>query len=94
VSNAPKYAFRGRAAGVIAARLARQDGREVLAVRDDGVGLPDGVHLPGARTLGLRLVAALAEQLHGSATLDRVGGTAVHVIFPPARDEAGKGGSP
>jgi len=47
------------------------------------VGIPlelDAIH--SAQTLGLRLVADLTKQLHGTLSLDRVGGTSLSISFP------------
>lgn len=65
ITNAYKHAFLGRPAGVITVRLTRTaESRLTLAVEDDGVGLPAGFEAQKARSLGLRLIRALAGQLH------------------------------
>ncbi len=72
VSNSFKYAFAPGAEGTIRVRAGRggDDGRFVLEVADDGIGLPADFD-PGARTtLGMRLVTMLVEQLDGKLTFD------------------------
>jgi two-component sensor histidine kinase len=54
----------------------------VLVVRDNGVGLPDGVDFRTAESLGLQLVGMLTEQLGGTIALERHGGTTFTVTFP------------
>lgn len=65
VSNAFKHGFpEGRTGGVWVESMIL-DSRELLVrVRDDGVGLPDGIETV-SRSLGLQLVSDLARQLQG-----------------------------
>jgi two-component sensor histidine kinase len=89
VSNALKYAFPGDRTGVLAVTFAAEDHRYRLVVEDDGVGLPPGF-VPGqGRSLGLKLVEALAGKLHGHVTAGPAGGTASGARFElvfPARE--------
>jgi PAS domain S-box-containing protein len=63
VSNALKYAFKGREEGKLIVRL-NQNGNEVrLEVKDDGVGLPESFIYEKTDSLGIQLVYALLEQL-------------------------------
>jgi two-component sensor histidine kinase len=65
VTNATKYAYpdsEGCRVEVCLARAA-EPGRVVLAVRDRGVGLPEGFDLRSAKGLGMRIVTAFAQQL-------------------------------
>jgi PAS domain S-box-containing protein len=57
------------------------EGRFVLAVRDNGAGLPPELVLGDARSLGLQLVDMLTHQLWGTIELDRSNGTAFIVRF-------------
>ncbi len=88
VSNALKHAFPDGRRGTLALDFGTDpDGRFVLAVADDGAGLPADFDLGRARSLGLRLVHRLAHQLGGDVVLDRAGGTAFRISFPPHRTE-------
>ena len=90
VSNALKHAFPagtgpGREIGV---EFRSVDGRLMLIVRDNGVGLPPDLDLPNAETLGLQLVTLLTQQLGGSVEVDRGtsvpegnGGTTFRIVF-------------
>ena len=84
ISNSLKYAFPHGRSGEIFVGVRAPDDRVRLTVADDGVGLPAGFDLAGARSLGLRLVRTLAQQL--DATLERVEGpgTVFQLIFRPA----------
>lgn len=89
VSNALKYAFPPDAAGargeVPRIRVALQPRGEtelVLRVADNGCGLPAAVEVGATPSLGLQLVATLAQQLQGCVTVERAGGTAFQIVFP------------
>ena len=85
VQNALKYAFPttdAAAAGRIAVSLGRRgDGALSLVVMDNGVGIPPGFDPLACRSLGMRLVKMLADQLHGAMTLRSEGGLRVEVVF-------------
>jgi PAS domain S-box-containing protein len=75
VSNAYKHAFPDGRHGRIDLRLEkRDDGQVELAVADDGIGLPAGFDPARSRSLGLRLVLSLAEQLGASLSCVSPGG--------------------
>jgi predicted ATPase/two-component sensor histidine kinase len=82
VSNAMKHAFPYRRAGrvVVAMRLG-EDGRLSLSVSDDGIGLPKGLDLANAPSLGLQLVHDLSLQLNAELIVNRDSGTAFTISF-------------
>jgi two-component sensor histidine kinase len=82
LSNALKHAFPGDRQGEIEVRFTNGDAWVEMSVSDDGVGLPDP--LPSG-SLGFDLVRVLAQQLDGTATFARSGGTSVRVRFPMER---------
>jgi len=70
VTNALKYAFPGGRKGKIDVELhSAAPGQIRLAVRDDGVGLPQNVEVQAADSLGLTLVRMLADQVQGQLTM-------------------------
>ena len=82
MSNALKYAFPGTRRGEIRLELREaRPGEAELVVADNGVGFPPGVDWVTARTLGLRLVRTLAEQIQGRVELDCSAGTCFRVHF-------------
>jgi predicted ATPase/two-component sensor histidine kinase len=88
VSNALKHAFPEGRTGSIKVELRPDDeGRTILVVSDDGIGLPAELDVERSDTLGLRLVGDLAEQLHGSVAITRSGGTIISVTFAERRRE-------
>jgi PAS domain S-box-containing protein len=82
VTNALKYAFPGGQRGELSISLGPEDeGRYTLAVRDNGVGLPEGLDVRNAESLGLRLVGLLTEQLDGDLDVVSEGGTEFRITF-------------
>jgi two-component sensor histidine kinase len=86
IVNASEHAFPEHRKGRIEVSLGAGDDHElVLAVSDDGVGLPPGIDMKRADILGLRLVRSLAEnQLQGSIEIITEGGTCFRITFPRA----------
>ena len=83
VTNALKCAFPGGRAGVLRVSLRQSDpGWLRLTVADDGVGLPDGLEMGQARSLGMKMVRSLTRQINGGIEIDRAQGTAFHIRFP------------
>jgi PAS domain S-box-containing protein len=64
LTNAFKYAFRGRDNGGITVRCLHEDeNRYRIVVADDGVGLPDGVTWPTQGKLGALILQSLRENV-------------------------------
>ena len=85
VSNALKHAFKGRREGRVWVALRRgADGRVRLSVRDDGLGLPEGLDWRQADSLGLRLVEMLARQLNADIQATSGPGTEFQLSFDPS----------
>ncbi|MEY2409367.1 MAG: two-component system, LuxR family, sensor kinase FixL [Verrucomicrobiota bacterium] len=83
VNNAVKHGKANR----VTIRLQRLDGRLILGIVDDGIGLPkDGIKRSG---LGLRIMTYRAQKVGGSLeiTAGECGGTAVSCTFNPINDE-------
>ncbi|MCP9624445.1 PAS domain S-box protein [Nocardia otitidiscaviarum] len=82
VTNALKHAFPGDRAGEILVELCPLDGGVLrLLVSDDGVGMPPELDFRTTKSLGLRLVTALAAQLNGVVRRLDATGTAIEVRF-------------
>jgi PAS domain S-box-containing protein len=83
ITNALKHAFRPGQAGEISVSIGYDsEGLVALSVCDDGIGIPDHVDITNATTLGLQLVALLADQLGGSFSMQRSNPTRVTLKFP------------
>ncbi|MEZ5832030.1 MAG: PAS domain S-box protein [Dongiaceae bacterium] len=83
ISNALKHAFPGdRRGGITVRLLAEPAGKATLHVADDGVGIPEGIDMANSGTLGLQLVALLADQLMGTISWRRSNPTEFVLSFP------------
>lgn len=82
VSNCLKHAFCQQKEGTIRVALApTDDGPFCLTVEDDGDGMPKDGKLKNPDSLGLDLVALLAEKLDGKVTLSSGQGTEWRIEF-------------
>jgi two-component sensor histidine kinase len=64
LTNAFKYAFRGRDGGTITVRCLHENGdRYRVVVADDGIGLPEGVTWPVPGKLGALILQSLRENV-------------------------------
>lgn len=84
-TNAFKYAFTEMTHGMIQIVLKHRDGHRMaeLIVSDNGVGIPEGIDAVNSDTLGLKIVAMLAEdQLNGTLEVLRDDGTVFKICFP------------
>jgi PAS domain S-box-containing protein len=82
VSNALKYAFPNQMDGEITISfLVLASTQYQLAVRDNGIGLPEEFDFRNTTSLGLQLVCALTQQLQGTIEVDTHQGTAFYVTF-------------
>jgi len=85
VSNSLKYAFPDGREGEVRISLRQNaDGTAQLIVADNGVGLKADVDWVNTRSLGLRLVRTLAEQLGATIELHTNTGTEVQLAFAAA----------
>jgi two-component sensor histidine kinase len=81
ITNAVKYAFPGGRGTVKVSLLYNKDGLLELAVRDNGVGLPEGFDMTRHASMGMMLMETLSEQLEGRIIIKNDAGTSVTVIF-------------
>ncbi len=83
VSNSLKYAFPDGRDGEIRIRLhGKQNSSVKLLIADNGVGLKSDVDWTTTRSLGLRLVRSLAQQLGGTIQVKSEMGMEVQLEFP------------
>jgi len=81
ITNSLKHAFPDGKEGEIRVDLiSHEDGVELI-ISDNGVGLPEGVDLQGASTLGIALVRGLIRQLNCSVDVCIDMGTRYRVFF-------------
>ncbi len=83
LSNCFKYAFVPGSEGHLKIGLHQQVEIVEIFIGDNGVGVPPGVDLNEANTLGLRLVRAVVKgQLRGTASVETDNGVAWTIRFP------------
>jgi two-component sensor histidine kinase len=80
VTNSLKHGFEGRPGGTISIRLDRDADQLVLAIADDGKGLPG--EAPGDGSLGATIIRSLAAQLGGDIAWSSGPGTTARIAFP------------
>lgn len=86
ITNATKHAYPGSAEQRVWVKLeAGTDGMIVLAVRDEGQGLPADFRLEHSTGTGMRLVRAIAQQLNATIEVHRRRGTEFLVSIPADR---------
>ncbi len=84
ISNCLKHGFPDGREGEVRIRLRCQSPTAVvLVLSDTGVGLPGDLDWTTTRSLGLRLVRSLAQQLQASLEIRSQGGAEVHLAFTP-----------
>lgn len=81
VSNALKYAYKGRKKGKLIVELKEQDNQIHLRIADDGVGLPPNFKFEKNDSLGVQLVYSLTEQLDGTIQVVSEKGTSFLITF-------------
>ena len=84
ITNCAKYAYSADAGGKIWVNMRREGDRSILiAVRDEGVGFPDGFDPRKSRGMGMRIVQAFADQLNTTIAFNqRSPGTEITLLFP------------
>jgi PAS domain S-box-containing protein len=81
ISNSLKYAFPDGRKGEISLAIQRENSLLTILFKDNGVGIPEDFDWRNAKSLGLRLVISLVEQLDGTIELDRTEGTAFTIVM-------------
>jgi two-component sensor histidine kinase len=91
-TNAIKHVFAGGAGGMLAVRLAPQEGDLMeLAIRDDGPDQPSEAEADKEPNLGQSIMQSLAHQIGGRMWTERNSGTTIKVIFPLSEHELPEG---
>jgi two-component sensor histidine kinase/CHASE3 domain sensor protein len=85
ITNAVKHAFDPGQPGEIRISLRREGDCVLMAVSDNGKGLPGRFDIATARSLGFQLIAALTDQLRGELRLTTGQGTTIEIVAPLAR---------
>ncbi len=81
-TNALKYSFVDGRKGEFKVSFSQEDNNYILVVSDNGVGLPDGLDLEKAKSMGFLLVRSMITQLDGTLEVDSSSGTSFKITFP------------
>ena len=82
VSNSLKHAFPDRKKGKLLIRMTQdKKGINRLTIKDNGIGLPEGLDYRETDTLGLQLVTDLVQQLKGTINVKKTKGTEFGIKF-------------
>ena len=81
ITNALKYAFDEKEAGLVKIGLKEEKGLINLIISDDGKGFPKNINFRETSSLGMQLVVSLVEQVDGEILLNSEKGTQYTVTF-------------
>jgi two-component sensor histidine kinase len=82
ISNSFKYAFVNQPAGVISIHFKDlQDDNFVLTVADNGVGIPADMNILKTKSLGMKIMHKLVQQIDGELQNDFSNGTKFTITF-------------
>jgi two-component sensor histidine kinase len=93
LTNAFKHAFPPGRGGTIRVEAREEDGRGVLVISDDGVGMTQGKPT-GRRALGLTIVSKLIQQIDGVLERPDDGRSTFRIAFPLGTPGTGAGDVP
>ena len=82
ITNALRHAFPDGRAGTVRVELAPAGAGLRLSVRDDGIGLPEGLDPARSSSLGLQIVHTLVKQLHADLEVEVAAGTCFRITVP------------
>ena len=83
LSNAYKYAFKGRKSRTIDLSIVQENNRLRITIWDNGVGLPDNFDIGQSKSLGITLIKTIVQhQLKGSIRFGSRQGTKISMEFP------------
>lgn len=91
VTNAFKYAFKGRQSGTVSLVFAEEDNnRGRLTICDDGVGLPQDSDISSSVSLGMFIIDSLSTQLKGTYLFESKEGVCFNLTFPFSKETSGE----
>jgi len=82
LTNAIKYGMKGRREGRISVKLDSIGNVLTLVLADDGPGLPPGFDAGALKSLGMKLVHLITEQLNGKIEVESSGGARFTLRIP------------
>jgi two-component sensor histidine kinase len=89
ITNAIKYAFKGRENGVIKISLKQEQEHLHLIIADNGNGVSEDFDVEGLSSMGMILMKGLSRQLGASFNLNNEGGLSIELIWKKSKMLAG-----
>ena len=83
ITNSIKYAFPDQRRGLIQISMKEHVGEIELVIADDGIGLPDSIRSGQSKSLGLRLMEGLSQEIHAAITFENSPGARITLRFVP-----------
>lgn len=80
ITNASKHAFPESKEGMISISITKSENFGILKISDNGVGFPEKVN--SRKSMGMRIIAGLVEQIDGIITLPKPGSSDYKIVFP------------
>ncbi|MBF0559567.1 MAG: PAS domain S-box protein [Nitrospirae bacterium] len=90
ITNTYKYAFPDSRSGELSISFVKEADTYILAIKDNGIGLPEGFDYRKSNTLGLQIVNVLCKQLRGTLQMRSDRGTEAVITFKPKGNQFGK----
>jgi len=82
ISNSFKYAFDGKPDGIISIHFINDEENEYqLIVSDNGIGIPDEINITKTKSLGMKILHKLVQQIEGELQSDFSNGTKFNITF-------------
>jgi two-component sensor histidine kinase len=82
ISNSFKYAFADKSSGIISIHFKHIiDDQFQLIVSDNGIGIPDKIDITKTKSLGMKILQKLVQQIEGELKYDFSNGTKFTIIF-------------
>lgn len=82
VTNSIQHAFPDKDKCHIEISLEKTNGKLILQIKDDGIGIPVNIEKENSKTLGFRLIQLLSGQLQGNYKIYNENGSVVTVEIP------------
>jgi PAS domain S-box-containing protein len=81
ISNSLKHAFPEGRSGEIFISVSADKDKYALVIKNDGIDFPEEIDTDNTKTLGLRLVHTLVNQLDGKIEINKTGGVEFKITF-------------
>lgn len=88
LTNVAKYAYPENRGGEVRIAMHLDNGTVCLSIADDGVGLPPEFSIDHAKSMGMRLIRILADQIDASLSIESVHGTTIRLAFALDDDDS------